>query len=174
MTFNPIDTSQVQNLLKEILHSPALVKKELLAQRGWAAVPVEQFGYISRRELERLLQALCHLGLKSFLVIYPSDPDVEAHGEQLLVGEASLKKAANVRSFNYVITTKNLDFVYHKTNEDFNLVAGPRKFVEIAIGASVEAGLWDWGQFCDHPASEKSERDVYMEIAEWYRCPTEK
>lgn len=164
----PFDDVFASDLLRSILHSPSLIKREWIRERNWVAVPVEQLGYVSRRELERLHVAILGQGIPECLVIYPTVHDTKPNCAIFPTTLEAVDEAVSVQAFCYLITARNLEFLYHKTMDDFTLIAGPRQFVQSTLGASIEAGQLDWREFASHPGWSKSQKADYEYIGSWY------
>jgi hypothetical protein len=153
----------------EVLESSSLLKLEWLRRAGWVAVPRKQQGYVSMVDMERLARGLGDIGVAEVVVIYPADPHVECNCVAFPATLSGLMEAATAPAFTYLLTSFGDPlFVYHHTDEDFCLLAGPRQFVETAIGGSVEAGHHDWREYASHPGWSEAERGVYGDIERWY------
>jgi hypothetical protein len=155
--------------LRDVLHSPALLRTDWLRSKSWSAVATEQHGYVSQRDLERLLQAIKALSDTSPIVISPSDAAASPNSQSFPLTVEGLNAAFREASFNFLITNSATQYVYHYTDEDFSLITGPTVFVETALGASIGAAWQDWCAYSTHPGWSKSEQNAFSHITEWYK-----
>jgi hypothetical protein len=159
----------LQKLLATMLESPSLLKQGWLREKAWVAVPIEQRAYVSLVELERLVKATKSSNWSTLMVLFPTNPLAQITKLTVPSSLEALYEATKKPTTSLMITTVKIEFVYHKTDEDFTLFAGARDFVEEALGATLASAFADWESFSKHPCWNTKERDVYLAIRDWYK-----
>lgn len=160
--------SPKQLLSKLVVESaPSLLNLDLIETGTWSVAVTPQSGYVSRCEIERLCGAVLPMTNECYF-ISPTDNIATATLVTVLPNPKSIEEAIGNSISTYLITDEKTQFVFLTTSDDFNTIAGPRTFVERALGSSLEAARLDWERLAGHPTLPDEVRKLYQVPITYY------
>jgi hypothetical protein len=110
----------------------------LRARTDWIAVPLPEWGFFTVEDSERLARAVVKRGGNAWFVVLIEDlRDDERcwHAEVAATNHRRLLRSI-LNHFNYALVDESLGWLLAKTSDDFSVLAGPREFIEDALGTS--------------------------------------
>src|SRR6185369_783786 len=155
----------IMNQLRPLLESDIHFDQAELHRRSWTSVPVQSASHFGaeRDDVKHVCDALKMAGhcfaLLTQEIRYgeelvrnnPKEWDyIMANFEFEPSIDTLFEFSFKCGAFNYAITNDYIDFVIAFTTSDYYLIAGPRNFVEIALGKSIDNGLATFHEYAQH------------------------
>jgi hypothetical protein len=152
-----------------IVESEIYFKMEWLRGKEFVAVPVDNLGFFNDDQLQRLSAAIKFLGVSECLAIATEDWG-NAFPQVLCVPssfEGLSEFNEQLGSTSYLLIPEGQAFAVLCSSSYFNVVAGPRSFVDMAVEGGVD-GARDWfRQFAKEWETPK-EVQTFLNIAARY------
>jgi hypothetical protein len=164
--FRPVtDPKLIDRLEKSIaalLDGPWNFRAEALAERAWTAVPVEKGHHIEPEDAERLAAAIRQeTSAPCYAVSTEPTGDQPRAYEVAASEEGLLGFSHECAGLNFILVPLELTFALLFTSEDYNVHAGPRRFVEAALGTSLPEARAAFHQYADDPWWEDRMLEVH-------------
>jgi hypothetical protein len=153
-----------------VADTPLHLSLSWIAKNRWAAVPVESGLPFGEREAEWFAKATELIECYQCLVVAtePMPPSAECY----LVAttqDGFLEVRRVCFGFNYIVLPEDESFAILLTTEDYYVVAGPKEFVEKAIGSTIQTARKIFFNFCNDDHWPKDTRDRLLEVFNRYQ-----
>jgi hypothetical protein len=143
------------------------LRNEFLKDQGW--IVVESGLHFDQADAERIAGAMRSTSKGKLLAIL-MEPlrNVEEALEFESSREGLLAFSRRCAHFSYVLSPEDFSFVVVCTTNDYYLVAGPRRFVEAALGNSVDEAWKRFHEFADDESWGDSDKARLLQVLK--RC----
>ena len=141
----PVDDAEIlrwaRSLLSEVVDAPSHLRQEWLHDKAWAVVPVESAKHFDDADAARIADASLSMGNGDCLAIAVEPLENQTLCYKVTVSSAGLADFSwECGSFAYLLVPKDCGWCLLCNFALYYLVAGPRQFVEHAIGCSIKEG----------------------------------
>lgn len=163
-----VDAERVQwKLTNELLSSPTEFSLESLRRRGWVAAPVRDG--ISDEEATRISAAATELG-ESKAVCVTTEPRMILEAWEVELSEEGLHRFHyNCMLRVFLLAPESLSFALLDEADYFYILAGPRAFVEAAVGRCLAEALNAFSRYAETVTAHGKTREWLRETATRYR-----
>ncbi len=166
---NGAKASLAEKWLERALDNTYQLTREFLRVRGWVVVPVESALHIDEHDAERLARAASLLGkTKLRAVLLEGLKEVRSHLEVEATKEGLLLFNRECAHFNFALLPEDQSFAVICTTDDYYLVAGSKKFVEIVTGKEVAEARSDFEVFASDSFWSEPERARLVGVCRQY------
>ncbi len=154
--FRPVTDQKLINRLETsivpLLDGPWHLRGEALMQRLWTAVPVEKGRHVEPENAERLASAIRHAKPTPCYAVATEPTGAQPRAYEVVASESGLLDFSHeCAGLNFILVPMDLAFALLFTSEDYNVYAGPRRFVEVALGTSIPKARAAFHQYADDP-----------------------
>lgn len=142
---------------------------DFLSKEGWLVVPVESASHFDEHDAERIARAATLLGqTKLRAVLLEHLREARDHLEVDATEQGLLLFDRECAHFNLALLPEDRSFAVICTTYDYYLVAGPRRFVEVATGKEVSEARSDFGRFARDDCWSAPDRERLVEVSQRY------
>jgi hypothetical protein len=154
--FRPVtDPKLIERLeasVSPLLDGPWHFRGEALTQRSWVATPVEKSRHVEPEDVERIAAAIlketsapCYA-----LATEPSGSQPRCY-EVAASEEGLLSFSHECAGLNFILIPPDFAFALLFTSEDYNVYAGSKRFLEMALGKSLPEARAAFLRYADDP-----------------------
>lgn len=168
---DPAIISKLENTVGSIIESHLHFRLEWIEFNNWAVVPVEKGPHFNEREAEWFVEAANLLDCKECFAIMtePGHSDIPSCYQVPVSQEAVLEFGFAAATLNFIVISEDYSFAILSTSEDYKLVAGPKAFVQKAVGSSIPtARSMFLNYYADDPMSPPKVREFLISVAKRY------
>lgn len=168
------DTIMIQRLesmIEGLIDKPSHLNTDSIAKKRWVAVPVEKGRHFEEDEVEIISRAIQVLGYTECFAIA-----TELIGEYPrcyripMTKEGLIDFSQECAGLNFILVPEDLSFAILCTSEDYNIFAGPLRFVESALGVDLSTARMKFREV----ASDAWWKGRLLEVANKYEgIPTQ-
>lgn len=138
---------RLDRLLKTTLDGPEHLRIEYLRLRGWVAVPFESALHLDEADADRIATAATKLRYHDCNAI-PTESLAGLLRYRVPITPLGLLEFSKKCShFKYLLVPDGESFAILCSTDGYCVVAGPKHFVESALGKSIEAARDDFRRF---------------------------
>jgi hypothetical protein len=162
---NPEEIATLQAMAQPLLEPHGILSAKWPATREWLAMPVESACHFDDRDAQLLAEAMVRFGGSTCFAIATEQlaslprcfrVDVSAEGLRTFSRECA--------HFNFVLLPACLSFAVLCTVFDYFVVAGPKSFVESAVGSTIIEAKERFFEF----SSSSEESTALIAVARYY------
>jgi len=134
-------------------------RDDFLLSMGWCAVPVESALHFAERDAEPIANAAHLYGKTKLLaVLIEKMEGVQEILEVIASKDGLLSFSRECAHFNYVLVPEDHSFAVICTTHDYYVIAGPRPFVELAVGKTISEVRAEFQRFAEDQFWSQSDR----------------
>lgn len=165
VVFNPVLIQNLEAKLKDFVDQPWHLRVAQIIKNNWLAVAVEKGRHFEEPEAESVSQALRSEGITEIFAV-ATEPLKESSSCYRVAAtkEGLLDFSRECAGLNFALTDEDLSFIILCTSEDYNVVAGLRRFVEVALGSDLDTARKKFRDF----ASDEMWDGRLLAVAEEY------
>jgi hypothetical protein len=143
---------RLETNIAPLLDGPWLLRGEALARRLWTAVPVEKGRHVEPKDAQRLASAIRQETPTPCYALATEPTGEQPRAYEVVASENGLLDFSHeCAGLNFILVPLNLAFALLFTSEDYNVYAGPRRFVEAALGTSIRNARAAFHQYAADP-----------------------
>ena len=154
------------NLVPEFLSTPTEFRIDALQTRGWIAVPMEE--RISDAQAEAIARAASVLSSKTAVGV-TTEPQVDPEALELsLTAEDIHFFDAHIMLRAFLLIPDTKEFAILEQGDFFYVIAGPAKFMEVAIGGSIASARTEFLRYANAPHWAADRRQSLVAVHDLY------
>ncbi len=139
------------------------------ANKEWTVVPVESASHFDEHDAERISKAASLAGKSTLYAVRLEELKCESRFVEVAVSKDGLLLFSRQYGlYNYAMIADDFTFAIICTTDDYFLLAGPRRFVEIAVGKDVLEARAEFEAFAKDDSWSDSDRSWLTEISRRY------
>ena len=167
----PSELDKAFSLIEELVQQLGDLKLGWLINHGWAAVPTEGAMHFNEKDAQRLSDAMIWIGCFECLAV-ATEPLQETTlcYRVPTTKEGLLEFSWECGSFYFILVPRNRDFAVVCTADDYYVVAGPRSFVEQAVGCELKEARKRFLKFAKDESWPESVREHFLLVARRYEA----
>lgn len=155
-SFRPVIDQQLidrlDRLVAPLLERPWQLRGDALARRSWVAVPVEKGRHVEPEAAQRIATAIRQQTSAACYALATEPVGTQPRAFEVPATEDGLLGFSHeCAGLNFVLVPADLTFALLFTSEDYNLYAGPTRFVECALGVSIASARSAFQRYADDP-----------------------
>lgn len=151
-----VEIVEANLLVSEVADKPADIRGEWLRRHNYAAVPVLSGPHFTERSASALSQAASELGSDECFAVATEPLENTILRYAVRLTPAGLLAFSDEGSqFYFLLVPQALTFAYLCTgsDQDYNIIAGPKQFVETALSESIVSAREKFLEFAARPSS---------------------
>jgi hypothetical protein len=165
----PLELDEALSLIEEVAERPGDLKLGWLINHGWAAVPAEGAMHFNEQDAHRISDAMIWIGCFEIIAVATEPLENTTLCYRVPTSkEGLLEFSWECGSFYFVLVPRNRDFAIMCTADDYYLVAGPRSFVEQAVGCELKEARERFLKFAKDESWPEPVRQHFLSVARRY------
>jgi hypothetical protein len=131
---------QLEAMAAQVFDEPWHLRAAWIIDRGWIVVPVEKGRHFEEDDAARTARAMRGFGYEQCYAVATEPMDDDPHAYSVpATRDGLIDFSRTTAGLNFILIPQDLSFAVLCTSEDYNLYAGSRDFVELALGTDVDS-----------------------------------
>lgn len=155
--------------VKYFFEKPFGIKENFLLSNNWAAVPYER-GSFSIELSESISKKLDLYSIEELIAIQVEEwNDKELQIFKISNSQEDLMKAfVELISFYYIIIPSKINAVLFNSPDDYQVLAGPKDFVENIFNKNIEMARKEFWEFANDKSWREIDKRNFIKVAKYY------
>ena len=167
----PSGVDEAFSLIEAVVEKPGDLKLEWLIKHRWAAVPSEGAMHFNEQDAQRMSDAMFWIGCFECLAVATEPLENTTLCYRVpTTKDGLLDFSWECGSFYFVLVPRNRDFAVLCTADDYYVVAGPRRFVEQAVGCELRVARERFAKFAKDASWPEPIRQHLLSVAKRYEA----